>query len=137
VSVETFQNGISNPEEIKPGLIPWVHPLQSGDTSLHLSLVMKLTGGQAMGVMDAGFDSVTDESLLGSYPAKDCIQENLVFLGFHASRLKMRKLLRRNLFKTNELICSAIAFCRDTSRSVAKIEKRRNFAFTMIKCICI
>ncbi len=79
VSVETFPNGISNSAEIKPGLIPWIHPLQSGDTSLHMSLVMKLTGGQAMGIMDAGFDSITDESLLGSYPAKDCIQENLVF----------------------------------------------------------
>jgi hypothetical protein len=79
VSVETFQNGISIPTQLNPGLIPWIHPLQSGDSSLHLSFVMKFGSGQATGVMVAGFDSVTVGGLLGSYRAKDCIQENLVF----------------------------------------------------------
>jgi len=78
VSIEISQNGVSIPTQVESSLIPWVHPLQSDGASFHERFALKFGDRHFSAQMDARFDSVTDESLLGAYRRQDCVQESQV-----------------------------------------------------------
>jgi hypothetical protein len=105
LSTETFQNGSRMSAQFDSILISWVHPLHPGDPSVHERFTFKSAGRNRAAAMDAGYDSVTDKSLLGLYRPQDCIQENqLIYITTEGSFSRANK----PFWKLTQCLCKGL-----------------------------